>query len=81
MTPTVTPDLDWPIAPRKTDGSDLSLADTWCWTIARKTYEIAATRHARPTIILPWEKLSRAAQDIWFWRARFVMLALAELEK
>lgn len=71
----------YPKAPRATWGASLSMADGYCWTVARKTYELAAatviSSHSR---IVLWNMLPVASQDYWFWRAKFVMTALEELE-
>jgi hypothetical protein len=80
MTRTVTLDLDWPIAPRATASTGISHAEEWAWKVAQRTYEIAASRYCRPAIACAWKDLSRAAQDIWYWRAVFVMAAIDAIE-
>ena len=73
-------DLQWPAAPRATNQSGLSVADVWCWAVAQRTYELAAVRYSCPLTPVPWKNLTPATQDIWFWRAKYVMAALDELE-
>lgn len=73
-------DLQWPAAPRATERAGISLADVWCWAVAQRTYELAAARYSSPGKPIRWEKLTPATQDIWFWRARYVMAALDKLE-
>ena len=54
--------------------------DKYTWEVAEHAYHRASTQHIAPANHIPWASLPPTSQDTWYWMAKAVMQALADLE-